>query len=140
ASGIAPTAVFNLDLSAADSSFDVIIGNVVYHLENASTTALSLSLSSTGGSILVDIKRSTQWDSASEGSSLDGVTLTASSMMIDGTIFSDSNEMHRTWIRQQDPVTGLWSQSEVDLFVSVSGARTSVWVYPIYEDASFSAP
>ncbi|SDN04633.1 hypothetical protein SAMN04488502_1111, partial [Dendrosporobacter quercicolus] len=140
ASGIAPIAVYNTNLSASGSSFDVPVGNISYQLQYSTSSSLSLSVSALVSSITVDIKRSSQYDSAVEGTSLNGVTLTPTSVQLDSLIYSNSNEMHRTWIRQQDPDTSLWSLYEIDLFASVAGARTSIWVYLIYENADFTVP
>lgn len=134
--GMTPT-VYHTNLSTSGSSYDIVIKNVVYHLQ-ASAGTIALSLRSTGSSILADVKRSSQYDATGiEGSSLNGVTLTTTNQSLDSIIYDNSNEMHRTWIRQRDPITNLWSLYEVDLFPSDNGARTDIWVYKIYENASY---
>lgn len=130
--------VYHTNLSASGSLLDVPVGKVIYRIQHASATTVAMNVRAASNSVVVDIKRSAQYDSSAEGQSLNNFSLTTNAQNLDSGIINISNEMHRTWIRQQDPATFLWSMYEVDLFVSKAGARVSVCVYLIYEDVDLS--
>lgn len=86
--------------------------------------------------VLVDVKRSSQFESAIEGAQWDDATL-STQLTIDALVYNQSREQHRTLIRQQDPDTGLWSLCAVNLFSSGNAARVSVWVNWIETDVTY---
>lgn len=130
--------IYHTRISMSGDSYEVIVGNVVYFLQHVSAGIFSLSIRSSGKSFLVDVKRTSQYDlTGVEGSTFNSLTLNTTNQSLDAVIYTNSNEMHRTWIRQQDPDTNLWSLHEVNLFPSSNGNRIDIWVYKIYEDISY---
>lgn len=137
-SAIAPLAVYNVNISGTGKSYDVKIKNVIYRLSYSSADAVNLKLLSTGGgTILVDVRRFSCFNSSVEGQTLNNYNLTSTPVDIDSIIYSNSVETHQTRIRQQDPITKLWSLYDVNLFVSANGSRTTIWIYMIAENVDF---
>lgn len=126
---------YNADLSASGSSYELTVGNIVYRLQynTASTQRVFLRPLDPAVPVLADIKRSTQVNSTVDGGQWDNYTLNAE-LTVDTSLSDSSNEIHIVRIRQQDPVTGLWSLCTVELFSSNSGARVSLWVNWIFTD------
>lgn len=136
AAGAFPGAVYHANLSASGSSIDVRVGNVIYHLQYSSATTLQLFLRPATISVLIDLKRSSQYDTTTTDAFTRDNYMLSASLDIDTIIYNSSREMHRTWLRQLDPFSGLWSLNEIDLFASNGNARITIWVYPIYTDIS----
>lgn len=137
-SAIAPLAVYNVNINGTGKSYDVKIKNVIYRLSYSSADAVNLKLLSTGGgTILVDVRRFSCFNSSVEGQTLNNYNLTPTPVDIDSIIYSNSVETHQTRIRQQDPITKLWSLYDVNLFVSANGSRTTIWIYMIAENVDF---
>ncbi len=112
------------------------MGDVIYRLEVVNTAELRLLILPATAPVLIDLKRFGQYDTAGlDATTLDNFTL-STSVNIDTVIFNSSREMHRTWLRQQSPETGLWSLDEIDLFVSNGSARITIWVYQIFTNVS----
>ena len=59
---------------------------------------------------------------------------------IDGTVYTNSQETHNMRIRQQDPVTKLWSMCEINSFLSAGGARCSIRIQWSEYDVAYAAP
>lgn len=118
-------------------SYDVKIKNVIDRLSYSSADAVNLKLLSTGGTILIDVRRFSCFNSSVEGQTLNNYNLTSTPVDIDSIIYSNSVETHQTRIRQQDPITKLWSLYDVNLFVSANGSRTTIWIYMIAENVDF---
>jgi len=138
ASGAAPIIVKRLDLSASGSVGEITIDNVIYRLSYGSSSGISASIGPVSDTVVIDMKRATQYDGGSiEGSTYNNYSL-ASFQTFDSLIYTDSREMHRIWIRQQDPETTLWSLHEIKTFSSNGGARTTVWVYLVESGVSYS--
>jgi hypothetical protein len=114
----------------------VPVENVIYHLQFSTATQLTLFLMPATVPVLIDLKRSSQFDTTGvDAFTRDNFTLSAS-LDIDTIVFNSSREMHRTWLRQQNPVTGLWSLHEIDLFASNGSARVTIWIYQIFTNVS----
>ncbi|WP_394524610.1 hypothetical protein [Lacrimispora sp. JR3] len=111
------------------------VGNVIYRLSYGAADYISISILPVSGSVLIDLKRSSQYDGTIDASTLNNYTL-SSIQSLDSIVYNSSREMHRVWLRQQDPDTSLWSLYEIDTFSSASGARTTVWVYLIESDVT----
>ena len=80
----------------------------------------------TAAPVLVDLRRTTIYDGSTiETQTLNGSSISAS-IAIDGTVYTNSQETHNMRIRQQDPVTKLWSMCEINSFLSAGGARCSI--------------
>lgn len=120
-------AVTNGNTSTSGSSIELTLMNVIYSIQYASTTASRLYIRPAGTALRVDVKRATQYDTAAEGEQWDNYNLTGS-LSLDGIIYNRSNESHKTRIRQQNPVTGLWSLCDVDMFDSANGGRVTLTV------------
>jgi hypothetical protein len=131
---------YDFSLNSTNTTYSVTVLNVVYTLTYISDSIASLTLSplDVAEPILIDVKRSTQYDSTVEGQQWDNYTL-SETLNIDQTIYSNSNEIHRTRLRQQDPTTGLWSLCDIKLFMSNGGARTTLWIEWIEMNASYGA-
>lgn len=130
--------VYHANLAAVGSFREVVVGKVVYKAQHNPAGTFRIYVKSTGGTVTVDIKRSSQIDSYYSARTLDNYGLTETEQNIDTAIYSASNEMNRTWIRQQDPETKLWSMHEIDLFASAGRARVTIFVYLIYENIDLS--
>ncbi len=59
---------------------------------------------------------------------------------LDDLMYTQSQESHCLTIRQQNPITKLWSLCEIHSFSSNDGARTSVWVQWNEVDVSYEVP
>lgn len=93
-------------------------------LQNTSATSLRFSLQPavTGTSIVADIRRASIYDGASIDSQTNDNLTISGVFVVDDLIYSQSQEMHWTRIRQQEPSTGLWSMCEIRIFSSRGGA------------------
>lgn len=99
------------------------------------TTEISISIKSAHTSSLVDVKRSTQWGATGvEGYSIDNTAITSTYQSIDTIVYTQSNEMHRIWVRLKDHLNNnIWSIYEINCFCSADATRTDIWVVPIYQ-------
>ena len=134
--------VYNANLSSAGSVLTGPLEALNMTLQNTSATSLRFSLQPavTGTSIVADIRRASIYDGASIDSQTNDNLTISGVFVVDDLIYSQSQEMHWTRIRQQEPSTGLWSMCEIRIFSSRGGARTSVCVNWLYTGASFLAP
>jgi hypothetical protein len=124
--------VTGADLSAAGSTMSIPVGNMVYTVSRQDANSVNVRLSAASGSVLADVKKFSQYNANTiDAASYDSTTFTTTPVTIDTVVYNDSNEFHVTRIRQQDPVTGLWSIYDVNLLTSANGARTNVWVQQI---------
>jgi hypothetical protein len=110
------------------------VGYVTFHLSFANTLSLALTIFATVPAVLIDFYRYTDHIGGVEAFSRDQYTLTPSSLSVDPTIYSTSNETNITMLRQQDPNTLLWSLYSIEMFASAGGAITTVWVNQLYVD------
>jgi len=108
---------------------DIPLMDVIYRLQYSSRTALRLTLLPADSSkpVLIDVKRSVQYDTASEGEDYDNYTLNGN-RSLDAIIYNRSNEIHHVYLRQRHPDNGLWSFCNVGMFSSVNGGRVTIWV------------
>ena len=106
----APFTEYHVDLSAADSTLNIPLKDLILTYQRASASALRISIvpKNTAAPVLVDLRR------------------ISASIAIDGTVYTNSQETHNMRIRQQDPVTKLWSMCEINSFLSAGGARCSI--------------
>ena len=94
----------------------------------------------TAAPVLVDLRRTTIYDGSTiETQTLSGSSISAS-IAIDGTVYTNSQETHNMRIRQQDPVTKLWSMCEINSFLSAGGARCSIRIPGSAYAAAYAAP
>ena len=138
----APFTEYHVDLSAADSTLNIPLRDLILTYQRASASALRISIApkNTAAPVLVDLRRTTIYD----GSTIETQTLNDSSISasiaIDGTVYTNSQETHNMRIRQQDPVTKLWSMCEINSFLSAGGARCSIRIQWSEYDVAYAAP
>lgn len=105
----APFTEYYVDLSAADSTLNIPLKDLILTYQRASASALRISIApkNTAAPVLVDLRRTTIYDGSTiETQTLNGSSISAS-IAIDGTVYTNSQETHNMRIRQQDPVTKL---------------------------------
>ncbi len=89
---------------------------------------------------MVDLRRTTIYDGSTiETQTLNGSSISAN-IAIDGTVYTNSQETHNMRIRQQDPVTKLWSMCEINSFLSAGGTRCSIRIQWSEYDVAYAAP
>lgn len=136
--GLAPK-VYHADLSKNGNLLEIWLDGVRAQYIYRDSTSISFNIFTSGSNVLIDLKRSTQYDgAATEGSTFDNYTLTTTHQSVDTIIYNSSREMHKTWIRTRNPTTGTWNLYQVDLFISNGGARTDVIVWTIYENLAIA--
>ncbi len=120
---------YNADLSASGSYIDIPLQNLIYTVEYASSSAIRLSIKAANAAtpVLADIRRTSIYDGAAiESQTLNNTQITTR-VVLDDTVYSQSQEMHWIRIRQQDPATKLWSMCEVKTFASQGGTNFCVY-------------
>ena len=138
----APFTEYHVDLSAADSTLNIPLRDLILTYQRASASALRISIApkNTAAPVLVDLRRTTIYDGSTiETQTLNGSSISAS-IAIDGTVYTNSQETHNMRIRQQDPVTKLWSMCEINSFLSAGGARCSIRIQWSEYDVAYAAP
>lgn len=136
----APFTEYHVDLSAADSTLNIPLKDLILTYQRASASALRISIvpKNTAAPVLVDLRRTTIYDGSTiEIQTLNGSSISAS-IAIDGTVYTNSQETHNMRIRQQDPVTKLWSMCEINSFLpraahaapSASSRASTTWPTP----------
>ena len=133
---------YRSDLSAADSTLNIPLKDLILTYQRASASALRISIApkNTAAPVLVDLRRTTIYDGSTiETQTLNGSSISAS-IAIDGTMYTNSQETHNMCIRQQDPVTKLWSMCEINSFLSAGGARCSIRIQWSEYDVVYAAP
>lgn len=138
----APFTEYHVDLSAADSTLNIPLKDLILTYQRSSTGALRISIApkDAAAPVLVDLRRTTIYDGSTiETQTLNGSSISAS-IAIDGTVYTNSQETHNMRIRQQDPVTKLWSMCEINSFLSAGGARCSIRIQWSEYDVTYAAP
>lgn len=133
---------YNVNLAASGRTTDIPLGQLILTAEYAATNAIRLSIRSknTSVAVLADIRRTTIYaGGVIEVQTFDNTKITTR-LVLDDTVYAQSDETHWMRIRQQDPTTSLWSMCEVLTFSSAGSARTSICVNWLYTGASFQAP
>ena len=138
----APFTEYHVDLSAADSTLNIPLKDLILTYQRSSTSALRISIApkDAAAPVLVDLRRTTIYDGSTiETQTLNGSSISAS-LAIDGTVYTNSQETHNMRIRQQDPATKLWSMCEINSFLSAGGARCSIRIQWSEYDVTYAAP
>ncbi len=132
---------YHADVSATGSTFSITLKNLILTYQNTSTTSVRISVApkDTSVPILTDIRRSTIFNTGSVEAQTFNDTTVSARTVIDDLMYTQSQESHNIKIRQQDPVTKLWSLCDIHSFFSAGGARASVWVRWIELDAKYEA-
>lgn len=105
----APFTEYYVDLSAADSTLNIPLKDLILTYQRASASALRISIApkNTAAPVLVDLRRTTIYDGSTiETQTLNGSSISAS-IAIDGTVYTNSQETHNMRIRIQ------WSEYDV---------------------------
>ena len=100
---------------------------------------MSIQPQTAGTAVLADIRRVSIYNSALDTQTHNNVTI-SSTLSLDDIVYSMSQEMHWTRIRQQNPTAQLWSMCKVGTFASQNGSRTSICVEWMYTGSSFVTP
>ena len=134
----APLTEYHVDLSATGSTLTIPLKDLVLTYQNTSSSALRISIApkDTAAPVLADIRRTTIYDNSTmESQTLDNSTI-SNTVLLDGTVYTNSQETHVMKIRQQDLATKLWSLCEVHSFLSAGGARSSVRIQWVEDNVS----
>ena len=101
----APLTEYHVDLSAANSTLDIPLKNLVLTYQRSSASALRISIAPKDAAVpvLVDIRRTTIYDGSTIETQTMNNTTVSSSVALDGTVYTNSQETHNMRIRQQDP-------------------------------------
>lgn len=135
--GKQPYLLLNGNLEASGSSMEGAVGNVLLRVVYNGSDSVDMTIGPLTVPLMIDYKRLSFWDALGIESVVgNGVTL-STTISVDGLIFSSSRETHYVWLRQQDPVTLLWSLFEIHLFSSDTKRRTTASVYLIEENVSY---
>ena len=100
-----PLTEYHVDLSAANSTLDIPLKNLVLTYQRSSASALRISIApkDAAAPVLVDIRRTTIYDGSTIETQTMNNTTVSSSVALDGTVYTNSQETHNMRIRQQDP-------------------------------------
>ena len=137
-----PLEEYHADISTSGGTLNIPLGNMILTYQNTSSTSVRISVAAkdTATPILTDMRRSTIFNSGSVEAQTFNNTTVSTRTVLNDLVYSQSQESHSMKIRQQDPVTKLWSLCEIHSFISEGGARTSVWIRWIETNVSYKAP
>ncbi len=108
--------------------------------QTTSATAIRIVITPKDTAVLADIRRTSIYNSSTiETLTMNNASI-ASRTVLDDIVYTQSQETHNMKIRQQDPVTKLWSLCEVHSFLSAGGARTSVRIQWTEYNVSYEVP
>lgn len=138
----APFTEYHVDLSAANSTLNIPLKDLVLTYQRSSASALRISIApkDTAALVLVDIRRTTIYDGSTIETQTMNSTTVSASVALDGTVYTNSQETHNMRIRQQDPATKLWSMCEINSFLSAAGARCSIRIQWSEYDVTYEPP
>jgi len=89
----APFTEYHVDLSAADSTLNIPLKDLILTYQRASASALRISIVPTAP-VLVDLRRTTIYDGSTiEIQTLNGSSISAS-IAIDGTVYTNAQHVH----------------------------------------------
>ena len=138
----APFTEYHVDLSAANSTLNIPLKDLVLTYQRSSASALRISIApkDAAAPVLVDIRRTTIYDGSTIETQTMNSTTVSASVALDGTVYTNSQETHNMRIRQQDPATKLWSMCEINSFLSAGGARCSIRIQWSEYDVTYEPP
>ena len=138
----APFTEYHVDLSAANSTLNIPLKDLVLTYQRSSASALRISIApkDAAAPVLVDIRRTTIYDGSTIETQTMNSTTVSASVALDGTVYTNSQETHNMRIRQQDPATKLWSMCEINSFLSAAGARCSIRIQWSEYDVTYEPP
>lgn len=119
---------YHVDLSATCSTLNIPLENLILTYQNTSTSSIRITVAAkdTTVPILTDMRCVTIYNGISVESQTYNSTFVSTRTILDDLMYTNSQESHSMMIRQQDPVTNLWSLCEIHTFSSNDEARTSV--------------
>ena len=138
----APFLEYHADLSTVGSALVMPLKDLVLTYQTTSATALRISVApkDSAAPVLIDMRRTSIYNAGTvETQTLNGGTI-ASRTVLDEIVYTQSQETHSIQLRQQDPVTKLWSLCEIRSFLSVGGARCSVHIQWSEYDVTYEVP
>lgn len=138
----APFTEYHVDLSAANSTLNISLKDLVLTYQRSSASALRISIApkDAAAPVLVDIRRTTIYDGSTIKTQTMNSTTVSASVALDGTVYTNSQETHNMRIRQQDPAAKLWSMCEINSFLSAGGARCSIRIQWSEYDVTYEPP
>ena len=100
----APLTEYHVDLSATGSTLTIPLKDLVLTYQNTSSSALRISIApkDTAAPVLADIRRTTIHDNSTmESQTLNNSTI-SNTVLLDGTVYTNSQETHVMKMHQQD--------------------------------------
>ena len=137
-----PVSEYHADLSAVGAALVIPLKDLELTYQTTSGTALRITIApkNAGISVLVDMRRTSIYNASTiETQTLNGAAISGRTV-IDDIVYTHSQETHSILLRQQDPVSKLWSLCEIRSFLSAGGARTSVRIRWSEYDVSYQVP
>ena len=110
--------------------------------QNTSATALRITAApkDAAAPVLTDMRRTSIYNASTTETYTANNTVVSGRTVLDEIVYTNSQETHSMTIRQQDPVTKLWSLCELHSFLSAGGARVSVRIQWSEYDVTYDAP
>jgi hypothetical protein len=122
-------AVYNINLSAPLSGYSIAIGDLNFELEHDETQPTINARAVANEATVADI---TAYAGNSVAAVVDELTMAVGDTVSVGGIPTNSNAAFTVLIRRTNQTTGVAALSEVKVFSSASGAKTTVWIDEIY--------
>ena len=138
----APVTEYHADLSAVGSELVIPLKDLTLTYQTTSATALRITMAprNAAAPVLVDLRRTSIYNGSTvETSTLNGTSV-SSRTVVDEIVYTNSQETHQMVLRQQDPVSKLWSLCEIRSFLSAGGARGSLRIQWSEYDVAYAAP
>lgn len=138
----APVTEYHADLSAVGSELVIPLKDLTLTYQTTSATALRITMAPRNATapVLVDLRRTSIYNGSTvETSTLNGTSV-SSRTVVDEIVYTNSQETHQMVLRQQDPVSKLWSLCEIRSFLSAGGARGSLRIQWSEYDVSYAPP
>ena len=138
----APVTEYHADLSAVGSALVIPLKDLTLTYQTTSATALRITMAprDAAAPVLVDLRRTSIYNGSTvETSTLNGTSV-SSRTVVDEIVYTNSQETHQMVLRQQDPVSKLWSLCEIRSFLSSGGARCSLRIQWSEYDVSYAPP
>ena len=138
----APVTEYHADLSAVGSELVIPLKDLTLTYQTTSATALRITMAprDAAAPVLVDLRRTSIYNGSTvETSTLNGTSV-SSRTVVDEIVYTNSQETHQMVLRQQDPVSKLWSLCEIRSFLSAGGARCSLRIQWSEYDVSYAPP
>ena len=138
----APASEYHAGLSAVGSALVIPLKDLELSYQTTSATALRITMAprDAAAPVLVDLRRTSIYNGSTvETTTLNGSTVSGRTV-VDEIVYTNSQETHQMVLRQQDPVSKLWSLCEIRSFLSSGGARCSLRIQWSEYDVSYAPP